>query len=274
MASHEVPIPETRAITHASPTGAVPPVDLLVHQTVGFRRHNCNSSAGVRIRRFTCPGHAVLNSRPGAAYTLYLDVAGFNFTGSWFGISPSTGTAALAFNGVSTGSFTTAEIADIANFWAHTANAYAPFNVNVTTVDPAAAAGRADTDAHRQAWYDTQARVMHTIITSNTVWDGGNGGRSKLGVLNKIYGTAGINGGAGAGNHTNWVFDFLDQGPDELIDYRNVVHENGHAFGLSHQSDFSMEGVQEYSFGDDDYAPYMGGAFFANLRHVADRNHE
>src|SRR4029077_17324318 len=99
------------------------------------------------------------NSRPGAAYTLYLNFSGFTFTGNWGGGSgPLPGvTPAYDFDG-NAASFSAAELTSIQKIWAWHAESYAPFNINGTTVDPAAAGS---TDPQRQAFYDQTARMMH-----------------------------------------------------------------------------------------------------------------
>src|SRR5262245_19546730 len=94
----------------------------------------------------THPPAPALSSRPGAAYTLYLDFSGFNFSGKW-AVTPANpagqGTPgnrpAYDTDGDAT-TFTNAEISKIKECWARTAEKYSPFNVNVTTVDPAVAA--------------------------------------------------------------------------------------------------------------------------------------
>ena len=78
------------------------------------------------------------NSRHGAAYTLYLNFSGFDYTGTWGGQTPGS---TPAYNGQTGATFTPQEQANIKNIWARIAEAYAPYNVNVTTVDPAVAAG-------------------------------------------------------------------------------------------------------------------------------------
>ncbi|HPZ84531.1 MAG TPA: hypothetical protein PL064_13915, partial [Thermogutta sp.] len=64
----------------------------------------------------------------------------------------------------------------------------------------------------------------------------------------------GVAPSAGVYNHTNWMFS-EDQTPGGTIngDYIGAVvaHENGHAFGLYHQGDWTGgTNVNEYSNGD------------------------
>lgn len=207
-------------------------------------------------------GVPLLSSRPDAPYTFYLNFAGFNYTGNWSSGTP--GSTPSYFGVSSTGTFNSTQQNRIKQVWARVAEKYAPFNVNVTTIDPAVAAGRADTDAHRQAYYDSQARMMHTVIGGTGGWSGG-GGVSFVGTTQNSYSTSG-NGGAGLGRHTNWVF--AAQAPTS---YQFVAeasaHEIGHGMKLDHQSDFNGTAkINEYSSnngatGNGSYAPIMGNSY-------------
>lgn len=144
------------------------------------------------------------------------------------------------------------------------------FNVNVTTVDPAVAAGQSATDTARQAYYDATPNTMHTIVGSqvragNVKWYSNSADRvSGLGVV------AGVTGSSG--DHTNWMFSEAQAGAGNggVIngDYIGVIsaHENGHAFGLYHQGDWTgSTKVNEYSNGDANpgngsYVPIIGNA--------------
>lgn len=202
------------------------------------------------------PTAPALNSRPGAAYTMYLNFSGFNYPGSWAGETPGV---VSAYNNQSGATFTPAEQAGIKNIWARVAEAYAPFNVNVTTVDPAAAAGQAGTDALRLAYYDATPRVMHTIIGSpaNGSFFSGAGGVSEV----DVWDTAQTNGMS-----TNWVFwNRYGAGSYHNI-YTATAHENGHAAGLWHQGDYiGSTKVNEYSTnnGSGLIAPTVGVAYGA-----------
>jgi hypothetical protein len=204
-----------------------------------------------------------LNSLEEAPYTLYLDFTGFNFTGAW-GMSGSKPGNTPALDNVA-GSFDSAEQDKIKQIWARVAQCYTPFNVNVTTIDPAVAAGRADTDAHRQAYYDQTMQLMHTVIgEQQNNWFGEYGGVSYIDVAAHRYGTV-ANGGAGAGWKTNWVFtDGVGTGKSCG---QAAAHENGHGLSLCHQGDYNGNTlVNEYSYGDNNngngtYGPIMGAAY-------------
>jgi hypothetical protein len=202
------------------------------------------------------PVAPAFNSRPGAPYTLYLNFAGFNYPGTWSNQTPGN---IPAYNNQTGPQFTAQEQANIKNIWARVAEAYAPFNVNVTTVDPAVAAGQAGSDAQRLAYYDATPRVMHTIIGNpNSSFFSGAGGVSFV----NVWSTAQTSGRA-----TNWVF------PGRLGGYgafHNIftatAHENGHAASLLHQGDYiGTTQVNSYSTnnGSSAIAPTMGVAYSA-----------
>ena len=196
------------------------------------------------------------NSRPGAAYTLYLNFSGFNYAGNWGGQAPGV---VHAFNNQAGANFTTDEQAWIKNIWARTAEAYSAYDINVTTVDPAVAAGQAGTDAQRLAYYDATPRVMHTLIgrPNNNNFFSGAGGVSFVNVWESAQSN---------GQSTNWVF-WNRYGPTAFHNiYTATAHENGHAAGLSHQGDYigTMQ-VNAYSTNNSSgsIAPTMGVAYGA-----------
>lgn len=208
------------------------------------------------------------SSRPGAAYTVYLDPAGFAYDGTWGSDTPGTN---LGFEDAAPGdTFTANQQAAIDAMWAAMANQYRSFDVNVTTVDPAIAAGQAANDTQRQDYYDSQARMMHTVIgppgTPN--WQGTADGLAQLGVIDTVVDSVGDP--FTRGFHTNWMFSGAVNNGDAVVDGTYIgnisSHETGHTFGLQHQGDFNA-GVQvnEYSNGDTSagagsYVPTMGNA--------------
>ncbi|SFJ39538.1 beta strand repeat-containing protein [Planctomicrobium piriforme] len=171
-----------------------------------------------------------LSTDPGAAQTLYLDFDG-NFESSWGTYSNVTTPAFTWDSDVAT--LNPYEVELIKQIWARVAEDFAPFHINVTTVDPGnfsngvslrAAIGGYDSD-----WYTGSAGGVgfidgFTNSASNTVYVFSAGYR---------YNTQGIGG--------------------------TISHEAGHGFGLSHQSKYSGSTlVAEYNPGTSDWAPLMG----------------
>ena len=228
-----------------------------------------------------------LSSRPGADYTIYLNVAGFTFTGAWGGSSNNPGTTLAVNDRLPTDTFTTDEQTQIKAIWSRVAQSYVGFNVNVTTVDPAIAAlGAGATDAQRQVFYDATPNMMHTIVGSQNRaalvgLPDSDPGTTDMNPSGKWYST-GADGVSGLGivagvtgnatDHTNWMFTEAQAGAATggVIngDYIGAVsaHENAHAFGLYHQGDWNgATKVNEYSLGDTtggdgSYVPIIGQA--------------
>ncbi len=203
-----------------------------------------------------------LSSRPGAAYTLYLDPSGFAYDGTWLGSTPGTN---LGFRNAPPGdTFNASDLVAIRAMWAATANQFRSFDVNVTTVDPAVAAGQDADDIERKDYYDSQTKMMHTVIgpPGNAGWQGAADGIAALGVIDIVA--------PSNGEHTNWMFSQDVNNGDDVLDgnYIGTItsHEVGHTFGLQHQGDFTAgASVNEYGFGDTaagdgSYVAIMGNA--------------
>ena len=224
-------------------------------------------------------GVPLLDSRPGAAYTVYLDMAGFNFSGAWSGFELGLPGSTPAVGDVAANAtFDAAQIGEIKNIWSRMAQSYIGFNVNVTTIDPAVAAGQAATDAARQAYYDATPNMMHTVVGSQVRGGAYISGTNPLG---KWYSTGadGVSGlgvvagtAPSAGQHTNWMFTEEQQGVGFINgDYIGAIaaHENGHAFSLSHQGDWQGNTVVNvYTNGD---ANPGNGSYVAIIGNASDR---
>jgi hypothetical protein len=200
----------------------------------------------------TRPTPPARSSRPGAAYTLYLNFSGFNYPGTWNageGFTFTPGSSAAYSVDADTTTFNSTEVANINAIWARAAQKFSPFNINVTTVDPAPAGS---SDAQRLASYDNRARFMHTVVGGTGSWIG------SAGVSN--LGTTALARPGSNGLHTNFVFANLFPSNVPFIG-ETIAHENGHGLGLYHQGDFiGGTSVNEYSQGNSTIAPIMGGS--------------
>ncbi len=215
------------------------------------------------------PSVPAFSSSPGAAYTIYLDFGGFSFPDDWGFDSGTPGvTPAYHVDGNSI-TFSPTELANIQNVWSRVAEKYAPFNVNVTTVDPAPAVtnGQPTNDAQRTDYYDNQPAMMHTVIGGDAGWiNGVGGGISKIGTTADAQ-------PATNGYHTNFVFSAVNSTSATDLQFigEAAAHENGHGLGLSHQSDYSTGPLPdvEYSLGTTpgtgpgSKAPTMGNSYSA-----------
>lgn len=208
------------------------------------------------------PTAPAFSSRPGAPYTMYLDFSGFSYTNpqtgnTWGGQTPGV---TPAYNGQAGATFTTTEQANIKNIWTRISDAYSMFDINVTTVDPAVAAGQAASDVTRFNYYEATPRMMHTVIGDGASNFFGNaGGVSYVGVMH--------NASDGSGYHTNWAFVNRLGGVNAFHNiFTASAHELGHSVSLSHQGDYTASSqIADYSTnnGSGVIAPTMGVAYGA-----------
>lgn len=176
----------------------------------------------------------LLSSNPTASVKLYLDFDG-HFESQWGAYSNIT-SPAFSIDG-DYSSFSTAEIDAITEIWQRVSEDYAPFNIDVTTVEP-------DSFANGEA--------MRVVIGGNSSWYGGTVGG--LGYINSFTDSI-----------VNTVYVF----PDHLAKNARYIgeaasHEAGHGFGLRHQSAYNGSGTKthEYNPGGNGWAPIMGSSYY------------
>jgi hypothetical protein len=177
------------------------------------------------------------SSLPGAKATLYLDFNGHS-EASW-GSYGSVSAPAYDTDNDPT-SFSSTELASIQKIWQQVAEDYAPFNINVTTVEPSSFANGV---------------AQRVVIGGNGSWTGGTyGGISYVGSFTN------------SAVNTSWVFpDNLGSGYAKYV-ADAAAHEAGHAFGLVHQSAYSgSTQTAAYQSGPGDgTAPLMGNSYSAS----------
>jgi len=178
-----------------------------------------------------------LNSLPGARASLWLDFTSLP-TQNW-GSYQNVTTPVFDLDGDPT-SFSPQELAVITEVWQRVAEIYSPFDINVTTVQPADLShGKTQIVAVGGSYNDW----LHEPA----------GGISYVGSFTNPY-------------EPNISHIFVD-GTDGVAQYIAVAaaHEVGHAFGLEHQAVFSATGAlsQEYNPGTASEAPIMGLAYSA-----------
>jgi hypothetical protein len=187
-----------------------------------------------------------LHSNPAAPAKLYLDFDGHSEDqwGGWF--DPVFGTRWGEWENASTPVFDTdgdrttfsdGELDAIRDIWARVAEDFAPFHVDVTTVNPRNFADRVG--------------LRVAIGGSGRDWYG-----------SPISGVA-IGSSYTDPNHQNTVYVFPDDlSRDTTLIANAAAHEAGHSYGLGHQSTFNALGfkAEEYSTngGSTVVAPLMG----------------
>lgn len=207
------------------------------------------------------PEAPVMNSNLGARYNLFLNFTGIDYrsvanssgVGTWGGTGRSPGIVPAYDIDGNTTTFSSTEQQRIRDTWARFANAYRGFNINVTTIDPAAPGL---TDAQRQAFYDQKQYFGHTMFGGTNTWYGSAGGVSYVGTAQSAN--------AASGRHTNWVFPVNGSGSSAKGMAAAGIHEDGHILGLSHQSDEnSGAGYSNNNgaVGNGSYAPIMGTTY-------------
>jgi hypothetical protein len=177
-----------------------------------------------------------LASNPGAAAKLYLDFNG-HFQASWGSFSNAT-TPVFDQDG-DAATFSDAELTTIQQVWARVAEDYAPFNVDVTTIDPGNLANRV---------------VAHIAIGGNwSDWYGHAAG-----------GVAYIGGFYNAAPNVGYVFEAALGNGNARYVAEAASHEAGHLFGLLHQARWNGSTlVEPYHSGNANWAPIMGVGYYA-----------
>lgn len=176
-----------------------------------------------------------LNSDPSASVNVYLDFNG-NVQDQWGSIHDIV-TPAFSLD-KDTSTFSDAELNAIREIFERVAEDYAPFNVNVTTVEPPVIGDgngvRVAIGGRYQDWYHSPAGGVAFVDNFTN-------------------------------NQANIVFVFAATLGNAKSIAEASAHEAGHAFGLQHQSQYDSSGkkIAEYYTGDSTGAPIMGVSYTA-----------
>lgn len=176
------------------------------------------------------------SSNSGATAKLFLDFNG-RFTSSW-GSNSNITTPAYDTDGDTT-TFSDSELTNIYRIWASVAEDYAPFNIDVTTIDPGALTDK--------------VVACVAIGGSNSDWYGSSAG-----------GVAYVGGFYNSSSNTAFVFENNLGNGNVKYTSEAIAHEAGHLFGLSHQATWNGTTlVSAYSQGDSNWAPIMGVGYYS-----------
>jgi len=178
-----------------------------------------------------------LSSLPGATASLYLDFDG-HYDPQW-GSYGSITTPAFDQDG-NPGAFSDSELATMRRIWEYVAEDYAPFQINVTTVEPPGFAN---------------GQALRVVIGGDSAWLGGAYG-----------GIAYIDSFTNSAANSVYVFPKNLANGNAKYTADASSHEAGHGFGLQHQSAYNSSGAKttEYYAGPGDgSAPLMGNSYSA-----------
>lgn len=188
-----------------------------------------------------------LHSKPGSQRTIFLDFDGTGVSGTQWNAEGLPNGTHPAWDPAGNGpSFSATELTVVQDVWARVAEDYAPFDVDVTTADPGAAAitraGAGD------QVFGTRALITPSDAAIDAICGGGCGGVAFMDVFDEPD--------AHSQFQPAWVF------PQALMDDPKAVaeavsHEVGHNFGLDHDG----KGGADYYEGHGPWAPIMGAGY-------------
>jgi len=191
----------------------------------------------------------LLHSRPGAKRTIYLNFKGAVLTGTVWNSTSSTITA-LPFDidGVPY-SFSSTELERIQYIWQRVSEDYAPFDVDVTTEQPAAEVLSRNTS--------TDQIFGTTVVVTNRsgVYSCSCGGVAYIGIFDNVgdyYKPALV------------FYDALGSGNEKYV-AEAISHEAGHNMGLGHDGTATAGYYQGHGTGATGWAPIMGVGYYQPL---------
>ena len=188
----------------------------------------------------------LLESKPGASKTIYLDFNGGTVTGTGWNATYTSGApitaAPYSINAPADTAFDAAELAEIQKAWQVVAEDYAPFDVNVTTKLPAP--GAIERTGSADLIYGT--RVLVT---------GGGPIYSRCGCGGVAYVNTFSRSSQSAYYQPAWVFTNGTSTSGKRL-AEAASHEAGHNFGLDHDGASSA-----YYSGAAPWAPIMGASY-------------
>ena len=205
-----------------------------------------NSESATPATALTSGETFSLHSRPGASRVLYLDFDGHLIPSSTAWSSIDLDAVPYDTDGDPTG-FSTTELASIAEIWRRVAEDFAPFDVDVTTGEPA-------------SFGPTVARVLITADTDaagNAMPSQGAGGVAYVGVWGRSdyysrYSPALV------------YFDNLGSGRPDFV-AEAASHEAGHNLSLSHDATSSSSYYGGHGSGAVSWGPLMGTGYNRNV---------
>jgi PKD repeat protein len=191
----------------------------------------------------------LLQSRPGAKRTIYLNFVGAQLSGTAWNSSGST-ISALPFDidGIPY-TFSSAELQRIQYIWQRVVEDYAPFDVNVTTQPPPAGA------LTRSGSTDDVFGTTVLITSSSGVYSCSCGGVAYIGIFDD---------GSDFYKPALVFYNQLGAGNERYV-AEAISHEVGHNMGLLHDGNASTGYYTGHGSGATGWAPIMGVGYYQAL---------
>ncbi len=192
-----------------------------------------------------------LHSRVGAAKTIFLDFDGGPVAGTaWnnFYTIPTTSQPAFDLDG-NPATWSQAEHDTIQSIYQRVAEDFRPFDVDVTTQDPGAAA--LDRTSATDTQFGTQVLITPSTDAATRICGNSCGGVAFVDVFDLV---------GSSDYHPAWVFPQLLSNVDKYI-AEAASHEAGHNLGLFHDGTSSVG----YYTGHHNWAPIMGVGYYEPL---------
>ncbi len=180
-----------------------------------------------------------LESLPSATKTIYLDFNGHHSRNNDWNHNLHSPRYNIDNN---PNNFSAVEIHHIQQIFQFVAEDFLPFNINVTTREPALS------DLRRDSASDNRFGVRVVITQQTGSFGRGTGGQALLGSFNDSRDTPVFSFGTGGGNGA-----------------AVASHEIGHALGLSHDGGFGTEYYRGGGSGATGWAPLMGSGYARSL---------
>jgi hypothetical protein len=197
-----------------------------------------------------------LHSRPAANKQIFLDFNGAEVTGTGWNTG-STPLGSTAYSGYDSdgnvNSFSTAEHAWMQEVWRQVAEAYAPLDVDVTTVDEGESARTRSTSA--DTTYGTQVLFTNSSEAVAQACDSLCLGVAYVGTFDNVDPTGYY--------QPAWVFTKTTM--STIIAAQGASHEAGHTLGLHHDGTSSAS----YYAGTSAWGPIMGSAKHRAVSHFS-----
>lgn len=196
----------------------------------------------------------LLHSRPGAKRVIYLDFLGQVVSGtawnSYYGVS-AIDAKPFDLDGLPA-SFSATELERIQYIWQRVAEDYAPFDVDVTTEEPLAAAITRSSSS--DLYFGTRVLITQdwTALTSSPCNCGGIAYVGTFDDTTDSYKPA-------------WVFfNRLGSGNEKYV-AEAISHEAGHNLGLSHDGTSTTGYYTGHGSGATGWAPIMGVGYYKEV---------